>query len=32
MYLELRNNCLRAARELHWQEEEKGLIAFYKNI
>jgi hypothetical protein len=29
---QLHNNCLKAATILNWQEEEKKLIAFYKNI
>ncbi len=28
----LYNNCKSAAKELNWQQEEKKLIAFYKNI
>jgi glycosyltransferase involved in cell wall biosynthesis len=28
----LQENCRQAARELNWQEEEKKLLAFYKNI
>jgi len=29
---ELHNNCLEAAKFLNWENEEKKLIAFYKNI
>jgi glycosyltransferase involved in cell wall biosynthesis len=32
LYNRLRENCLKAREELHWQKEEKELIAFYKNI
>jgi glycosyltransferase involved in cell wall biosynthesis len=28
----LRENCLRARRELNWQQEENKLIAFYKSV
>lgn len=32
LHEELRRNCLRAREVLNWQEEEKKLLAFYKNI
>jgi glycosyltransferase involved in cell wall biosynthesis len=32
MYRQLRENCLAARLELNWQEEEKKLINFYKDI
>lgn len=32
MYMEMRENCRRAARVLHWHNEEKTLLDFYKNI
>ena len=32
LYHELRQNCLKLRQVLNWQEEEKTLIAFYKNI
>lgn len=31
-YKVLQQNCLTARKELNWQEEEKKLIVFYKNI
>jgi len=32
VYSRLKENCLRARRELNWQQEEKKLIAFYQSI
>lgn len=32
LYAKLQQNCLRARAVLNWQEEEKKLLAFYKNI
>jgi glycosyltransferase involved in cell wall biosynthesis len=32
LYFELKQNCLTARKELNWQNEEKKLIDFYKNI
>ena len=32
LYDRLRKNCLKAREDLHWQKEEKELIAFYKKI
>lgn len=32
LYKELQQNCLRVRQELNWQQEEKKLIQFYKNI
>jgi glycosyltransferase involved in cell wall biosynthesis len=32
LWQQLHENCKTAAREFNWQEEEKKLIAFYKNI
>lgn len=32
LYTELKNNCLKAKKELNWQEEEKKLLTFYRNI
>jgi len=32
MYERLRRNCLKAREVLNWQEEEKKLIAFYKDL
>ena len=31
-YKELQQNCLAARQELNWQQEEKKLIEFYKNL
>ena len=31
-YNELQQNCLKARLELNWQEEEKKLLQFYKNL
>jgi glycosyltransferase involved in cell wall biosynthesis len=32
LYSELQQNCLRAKQVLNWQEEEKKLLSFYKNL
>jgi len=32
LYYELQKNCMIARNELNWQNEEKKLMAFYKNI
>jgi glycosyltransferase involved in cell wall biosynthesis len=32
VYKELQQNCLKAREELNWQQEEKKLLAFYKNL
>ena len=32
LYKQLQKNCIHARQELNWQNEEKKLIAFYKNI
>jgi len=32
LYRRLRENCTRAAKELNWENEEKKLLNFYKNI
>ena len=32
VYKYLQQNCLKARQELNWQQEEKKLIAFYKNL
>lgn len=32
LYKELQQNCLKARQSLNWQNEEKKLIQFYKNI
>jgi glycosyltransferase involved in cell wall biosynthesis len=32
LYQTLQANCMLARKELNWQNEEKKLIAFYKNI
>jgi hypothetical protein len=32
LYAQLKSNCFLAAKELCWQNEEKKLLAFYKNI
>ncbi|WP_462254963.1 glycosyltransferase [Ferruginibacter sp.] len=32
VYKELEQNCLKAREDLNWQEEEKKLLAFYKNL
>lgn len=32
LWNKLHHNCIEAARHLNWQNEEKKLIAFYKNI
>jgi glycosyltransferase involved in cell wall biosynthesis len=32
LYSRLKQNCLSAAKELNWQNEEKKLITFYKSI
>lgn len=32
LYKQLQQNCILARQELNWQNEEKKLIAFYKNI
>jgi glycosyltransferase involved in cell wall biosynthesis len=32
LYTRLQQNCLKASQVLNWQNEEKKLIAFYKNI
>jgi glycosyltransferase involved in cell wall biosynthesis len=32
LYRELKANCLQARKEYNWQEEEKKLILFYKNL
>jgi glycosyltransferase involved in cell wall biosynthesis len=32
LYNRLRENCLKAREDLHWQKEEKILIAFYKKL
>jgi glycosyltransferase involved in cell wall biosynthesis len=32
LYSKLQANCLRARQELNWEEEEKKLVAFYRNI
>jgi len=31
-WLQLHHNCLQLSKTLNWQEEEKTLLAFYKNI
>ena len=31
-YNELQQNCLKARQELNWQQEEKKLLQFYKNL
>jgi glycosyltransferase involved in cell wall biosynthesis len=32
LYAQLQTNCLKARLELNWQNEEKTLLSFYKNI
>lgn len=32
LYYELQKNCMNARKELNWQNEQKKLLAFYKNI
>jgi len=32
LYDELQKNCMNARKELNWQQEEKKLVSFYKNI
>jgi glycosyltransferase involved in cell wall biosynthesis len=32
LYFELQQNCLKACKDLNWQNEEKKLINFYNNI
>lgn len=32
LYNKLKKNCLQARQKLNWQEEEKTLIGFYKNL
>ena len=32
LYQELKANCIKAARELNWQQEEKKLLKFYEQI
>jgi glycosyltransferase involved in cell wall biosynthesis len=32
VYKKLQQNCLKAREDLNWQEEEKKLLAFYKNL
>ena len=32
VYEELKNNCIAAREILNWQQEEKGLVSFYKNV
>jgi hypothetical protein len=32
VYETLRGNCIRAAQVLNWQEEEKDLLAFYRQL
>ncbi|HXR79883.1 MAG TPA: glycosyltransferase, partial [Saprospiraceae bacterium] len=32
LYRKLKANCLTARQELNWEEEEKKLVAFYRNI
>ncbi|MEP6465042.1 MAG: glycosyltransferase [Parafilimonas sp.] len=32
LYKKLKNNCVAASAELHWQQEEKKLILFYEKV
>ena len=32
LYNELQRNCMKARKELNWQQEEKKLVSFYKKI
>ncbi len=32
LYKRLKSNCIKAAEQLNWQQEEKTLINFYKNL
>ena len=32
VYEELKNNCIAAREILNWQQEEKELVSFYKNV
>jgi glycosyltransferase involved in cell wall biosynthesis len=32
VYKELQQNCIKAREKLNWQQEEKKLLAFYKNL